>query len=266
MANRRRICYPTAVPYRPLLALVPDATDLLALEVEELAGVLLVHLNTREGLYGNSVYQNGTVSHHNFFLEVETQKEYGLKQQEVNFALMEAWAWLVSAALLVEKAGSGAGWFFVSRRAKRITSRDDFEAYRKANMLPRARLHPLIATKVYPAFLRGEYDTAVFQAFREVEIAVREAGKFERDSYGTELMRNAFRPAEKKGQPATPGPLTDTQLPSAEQEAMSNLFAGAIGLYKNPQSHRQVPTHPEDAAEVIAFASQLLRIVDRLRG
>jgi hypothetical protein len=46
---------------------------------------------------------------------------------------------------------------------------------------------------------------------------------------------------------------------------MANLFAGAIGLYKNPQSHRHVPTHPEDAAEVIVFASQLLRIVDRLK-
>lgn len=78
-------------------------------------------------------------------------------------------------------------------------------------------------------------------------------------------MRTAFRPAEKKGPPVTPGPLTDKQLPAAEQEAMANLFAGAIGLYKNPQSHRHVPTHPEDAAEVIVFASQLLRIVDRLK-
>lgn len=54
------------------------------------------------------------------------------------------------------------------------------------------------------------------------------------------------------------------QLPIAEQEAMANLFAGAIGLYKNPQSRRYVLTHSEDAAEVILFASQLLRTVDRL--
>lgn len=122
--------------------------------------------------------------------------------------------------------------------------------------------HPRIASEVYPAFLRGKYDTAIFEAFREVEVAVRDAGNFGPNDYGTDLMRDAFRPAEKNHQP---GSLTDTQLPVAEQVAMANLFAGAIGLYKNPQSHRHVPTHPDDAAEVIVFASQLLRIVDRLK-
>jgi uncharacterized protein (TIGR02391 family) len=131
--------------------------------------------------------------------------------------------------------------------------------------LPKAQLHPLIGSTVYSAFLRGAYDTAVFEAFREVEVAVRAAGQFGPNDYGKELMRDAFKPSEKKGQATAPAPLTDTQLPIAEQEAMSNFFAGAIGLYKNPQSHRHVPTHPEDAAEVIVFASQLLRIVDRLK-
>ena len=256
--------------YRSLSSLVPNAADLLVLEVEELAGVLLIHLNSYEGVSGNSIYQHGGISHHNFFNSLTptgpfNKPEYGDKQPEVNQALMEAWAWLQSAGLLVEKASSTGGWFFVSRRARQIVSRDDFAAYRKASLLPKAQLHPLIATKVYPAFMRGEYDTAVFQAFREVEVSVRTAGNFAATDYGTDLMRAAFKPSDKKGQPVTPGTLTDTQLPVAEQEAMANLFAGAIGLYKNPQSHRHVPTHAEDAAEVIVFASQLLRIVDRLK-
>jgi uncharacterized protein (TIGR02391 family) len=147
-----------------------------------------------------------------------------------------------------------------------MLSRDDFATYRKAGLLPIGQLHPHIAARVYPAFMRGEYDTAVFQAFREVEVAVRDAGKFGPNDLGRDLMRAAFKPALKNDQPTTtPGPLTDTELPAAEQEAMANLFAGAIGLYKNPQSHRHVPTLPEDAAEVIVFASQLLRIVDRLK-
>jgi len=256
--------------YRSLSSLVPNAADLLALEVEELAGVLLMHLNSYEGLSGNTVYQHGGISHHNFFNSLSptsslTKPEYGDRQPEVNLALMEAWAWLQSEGFLIRKAASAGDWFFVSRRAQRLKSREDFEAYRKASLLPKGQLHPLIASEVYPAFLRGKYDTAIFEAFREVEVAVRDAGKFGPNDYGTDLMRDAFRPSEKKGQTVTPGPLTDTQLPTAEQEAMANLFAGAIGLYKNPQSHRHVPTHPEDAAELIVFASHLLRMVDRLK-
>jgi hypothetical protein len=37
-----------------------------------------------------------------------------------------------------------------------LKSRDEFQAYRKAGLLPKGRLHPVIASKVYPAFLRGE--------------------------------------------------------------------------------------------------------------
>jgi len=244
-----------------LSSLVPNVDDLLTLEVEELAGVLLIYLNDNEDTRVNQ----GEFNYHNFFNAPGRRPDYGSRQPEVDLALLEALAWLRSAGLLVEKASVMGNWFFISRRGKQITSRDDFAAYRKAGLLPKHQLHALIAAKVYPAFMRGEYDTAVFQAFREVEVAVRTGGQFGPNDYGTDLMRDAFRPALKKGQPNQPGPLTDQQLIASEQEAMANLFAGAIGLYKNPQSHRHVPTHPEDAAEVIVFASQLMRIVDRLK-
>lgn len=74
-------------------------------------------------------------------------------------------------------------------------------------------------------------------------------------------MRTAFRVAKNS---IPRGPLTDTSLPPGEQESMAHLFAGAFGLYRNSTAHRYVPTKPEEAAEVIMFASQLLRIVDRL--
>ena len=177
---------------------------------------------------------------------------------------MEAWGWLEGEGFLV-RGDTTTDSFFLSRRAIQLRSRSDFEAYRKASLLPRGQLHELIAGKVYPSFLRGEYDTAVFQAFREVEISVRTAGGFRAENYGVDLMRDAFRPVNRPEKSVVkPGSLTDTTLPVSEQEGMANLFAGAIALYKNPQSHRYVPTEPIDAAGVIVFASGLLRIVDRL--
>jgi len=250
--------------YASLPSLVPSADDLLALEVEELAGVLLVHLNSAEGHRGSSAFQNGLISPRNFFMFLDQQPPYPGRQQEISRALMEAWSWLQGEGFLVRHPEQLADWFFLSRRAKQLRSRDDFSAYSKANLLPRGHLHPLIAAKVYPAFLRGEYDTAVFQAFREVEVAVRKAGDFADDLVGKPLMRDAFRPADANKPGVQPGILTDMALPVAEQEGMASLFAGAIALYKNPQSHRNVPTDAMDAAEVIGFASHLLRMVDRL--
>lgn len=124
----------------------------------------------------------------------------------------------------------------------------------KADSLLKLELHPVIAQKVLPIFERGIYGPAVFEAFKNIEIAVREAGGYEENDRGTDLMRKAFH--------VDTGNLTDRNQHRAEKQAMSDLFAGAIGSYKNPGSHRDVEITAEEATEVIIVASHLLRIVD----
>jgi hypothetical protein len=92
--------------------------------------------------------------------------------------------------------------------------------------LPKDILHPTIQEKTWPAFLRGELDTSIFQAFKEVEVAVRAAGGFDATDLGTDLMRKAFH--------STNGPLVDTSEPPSEREALPNCLPAPLAALKIP--------------------------------
>ena len=124
----------------------------------------------------------------------------------------------------------------------------------KADFLPAHKFHPMIPQNVWSSFSQKAYGSAVFEAFKQVEIAVRKAGGYAEADIGVKLMRKAFNVKN--------GDLTDPEQQESEKEARFFLFVGAIGAYKNPGSHRDVEITAEEAIEMIAFASYLLRIVD----
>jgi uncharacterized protein (TIGR02391 family) len=246
-------------PMPQLDQLVSTADILLAMSVEDLGHVLLK--------VAKSQLQNGM-----FFPDAVVKVTSGVgmaayphlpfpgRQHEVEVALAEAWSWLRNQSLIVPAPDINGrnGYVMLSRRGSEIADHADVEHFRQAASFPKSLLHPTIADRVWSLLNRGDFAPAVLEAFRAVEEAVRSAGGYSASDYGIPMMRDAFN--------KTSGPLTDRSEPEAEREALAHLFAGAIGRYKNPHSHRTVTfSNPQEAREACVLATHLLRIVDSRR-
>ena len=240
--------------------LIPDINVLLALAPEELAPAVLE--------VAKSQLQNGMFNAESVSLVTAGRgmaayqtSPYQGHDTDVALVVSEALNWLRVQGLIVPAPGvNGAhGWLVLSRRGNQIQTQQDFKHFSEAAIFPKRLLHHSIADKVWLDLMRGDLADAVFSAFRAVEEAVRQAGGYGDNVIGVDLMRKAFDPKS--------GSLTDPSQEEGERQALAHLFAGAIGSYKNPHSHRTVSiTDPKDAQEMVMLASHLLRIVETRAG
>lgn len=175
---------------------------------------------------------------------------------DANFALSEAWGWLQAKGLVAwnPKQDSREA-VLVTRLGQKVL--DTGVAYLRAVERLDVELHPALEAKARPQFLRGDFETAVFVAMKEVEVRVRALAAADDSAIGTRLMQHAFAPG---------GPLARGDADQGEVVAEMELFKGAIGLFKNPSSHRPVNyDDPATASEIVLLADLLLRLLDQRR-
>jgi uncharacterized protein (TIGR02391 family) len=145
--------------------------------------------------------------------------------------ISDAIAWIECRGLVGRAVGQGS-WGPLTSLGREIAA--DRAALTKVFAADRlaGKLDEALEAKVRLPINSGDYETACFAAMKEVEVAVRAAGGFDNSLIGVPLMRQAFKPDT--------GPLSDVAAEPGERVAMMELFAGAIGAFKNPSSHRDV--------------------------
>lgn len=172
--------------------------------------------------------------------------------------LSDAWAWLESKALIGPDTTQTSGsWQRVTERGRRVAADPNALTALDAEDRLAFYLHPLLEGKVRAMFALGDHETPAFVAMKAVEVSVRSFAGADGSRLDVKLMREAFK--------SDAGPLADSDADKGEQVATMELFAGAIGAFKNPASHRTVDyADPTEAAEVVLLADLLMRLLDRI--
>lgn len=111
--------------------LIPDAEQLLSLDVAELAGFVLEMMNSR----GDQLFNR-----YNFGLSHTVEDYPSAYQDRLSKALMEAWMWLEHEGMLSPMTGTRSGSseiYFVTRLGKKVKKASDLQLVGPTGQLKR---------------------------------------------------------------------------------------------------------------------------------
>lgn len=118
-------------------------------------------------------------------------------------------------------------------------------------------LHPEVQSSAGSLFADGQYEAAVSEAFKSIEVRVRRVTGLDRS--GAPLMAGAFKPE---------APMIDVAAHEGhsgqdEREGFLHIFRGSMIGIRNPKAHELFETgDPQQALEYLGMASLLHRRID----
>ena len=125
-------------------------------------------------------------------------------------------------------------------------------SYIASNQYRWERLHPDIKSRAEGIFRQGNYSDAILVSFKQVEVRLKTVCGLVDDKIEIKaLLGRAF--SEKSGK---------LKYTKEERESLIVLFQGTMGLYRNPNGHKNVHVNSQDAFYQITVASSLLKEID----
>ena len=121
-------------------------------------------------------------------------------------------------------------------------------------------IHPRIRHLAWPRFQAGFHGDAVESAFKEVNDAVKEfvKGQKNKELDGSSLMTFAFSPSN----PVISLECLDTETGRSIQQGYMQIFAGAMTDIRNPKAHGNLQPDTSRTFHLICLASLLMTKFD----